>query len=1226
MKSHLMALEMSLSNQVLDDLRFSLAEIPAERKILAARSVVDYLLKRNSSNCNEVELSLEFATEVIRIMIFFVNQLITDRVMSLRLHSETIADGSFDELNECDTFLRSLRGLQNDMENRESIHAGTFQSKEVIRLPSIIPTTPFSICPTIDQVIERSLMTGNVSHGIRELLYRQCTGEDSNMMVGSEMRSIARLIAYIFFCSQQMDSFFVGLNILRQSGQHVSQVLREIYKHTSIRFVRDRIALHLSHGIGRIDPLSVDPRSACDDDENGRIEKVLKNMEIIYTNNCYFTEINRLWSTLVSGVVLSKARAGSPGTAAPIVDCGNISDIFPTVPVGGGNRIGNITLDESNNVLRCISCSETRGGKKLLFPPTVSNSRGGYMHMTVEWISKMKNEEINQIFMDSSFWESETCERLQYYVSKNDWKMTIELLWSSPNSDVKAATTDFMNQVVHETLCATGTDCTGRWSRNDMAKVGGFLGDGAKLSTMDDVIWTSKVPQLELLYLRRFELGKSLEEIDDLIGSNTMPVLLLGRLGIPQLPYVSKLMPCSAEGRDLVKLCEYMYDSPVDDEEIEKVLSRFFSITNGTVRSTGGPDNYTCLDAYSLTSFKGDISVRDLICDVYPSLDIDSTIGFPGAGEPGSSSTTNISSDIEYYLAQGRPAKAFMILSSSSMAATSGQLQLAARRVAFYNLFNDGVVASAISFLDLCGESTEMLRVDIQSARAAVAAAATDRRDLGQVVELFLHFTSNHSDLLSALKLLEEAAWMNEPPTGEGGGVVSGSGPSIGESPWHLVALFCRVHNLPRSLTLLHELARNGDWVMLLHESDLQQCPIDTVRDVVCLYFAEGPLRSHLNILVASATTTAATTGGVSSSDTAGTKHPRTLPSSTGSGLESILVCDPEQWWTNNENFVLRERKQKLFNLDGTDRVKFERFVSKFQFTRAAALVGRRELIAVFNGVEGSLLFQSEMKNVYASIGTSVLEEANLLLMADDEDIGTLNESSFTSSGGRGNSTSSSSSGVLVESMLTDDEDDAILLDQIRAGLMSDEECFDQIAGGIDHEGLFKPFYGIIVNYFDTVTRDMNESEYLELVSLVAMDCRILFGRFLIEKVRGERGDVHIVLFAYYMVGTSFDEDCLEEVLGLVRSYDLPILVHHVPELQVEEMWSRPPSVVSLADALELETKMQNDDDPQTLIQSMGTMLKISRVYNAHGCFGKHLEANASAVHICTRLRDVPIS
>ncbi len=70
----------------------------------------------------------------------------------------------------------------------------------------------------------------------------------------------------------------------------------------------------------------------------------------------------------------------------------------------------------------------------------------------------------------------------------------------------------------------------------------------------------------------------------------------------------------------------------------------------------------------------------------------------------------------------------------------------------------------------------------------------------------------NSPALLTSLRMLEESTWALDPHPAEKGGAVGL------DSPWHLVALFCRVHSLPRSLTLLHELARNNDWVMFLHE------------------------------------------------------------------------------------------------------------------------------------------------------------------------------------------------------------------------------------------------------------------------------------------------------------------------------------------------------------------------------------------------------------------------
>lgn len=58
----------------------------------------------------------------------------------------------------------------------------------------------------------------------------------------------------------------------------------------------------------------------------------------------------------------------------------------------------------------------------------------------------------------------------------------------------------------------------------------------------------------------------------------------------------------------------------------------------------------------------------------------------------------------------------------------------------------------------------------------------------------------NSPALLTSLRMLEEATWALDPHPAEKGGAVGL------DSPWHLVALFCRVHSLPRSLTLLHEL------------------------------------------------------------------------------------------------------------------------------------------------------------------------------------------------------------------------------------------------------------------------------------------------------------------------------------------------------------------------------------------------------------------------------------
>ncbi|KAJ1608452.1 WD repeat-containing protein [Cryptosporidium canis] len=118
------------------------------------------------------------------------------------------------------------------------------------------------------------------------------------------------------------------------------------------------------------------------------------------------------------------------------------------------------------------------------------------------------------------------------------------------------------------------------------------------------------------------------------------------------------------------------------------------------------------------------------------------------------------------------------------------------------------------------------------------------------------------SSLFSVLKMLEEAAWASGDiiPAGQSSGAESGTGNCDGQALegvdliphtpiWHLVATFCRIHGLPRSLTLLHELARRGEWVAFLQECDSQKCPLETVGNIINEYISDNPvLKLHLKI------------------------------------------------------------------------------------------------------------------------------------------------------------------------------------------------------------------------------------------------------------------------------------------------------------------------------------------------------------------------------------------
>lgn len=52
------------------------------------------------------------------------------------------------------------------------------------------------------------------------------------------------------------------------------------------------------------------------------------------------------------------------------------------------------------------------------------------------------------------------------------------------------------------------------------------------------------------------------------------------------------------------------------------------------------------------------------------------------------------------------------------------------------------------------------------------------------------------------------------------------------------------------SLTLLHELGRNNDWIMFLYESQVQECPPQTVLQILHDYFTIETLTTHLKIIM----------------------------------------------------------------------------------------------------------------------------------------------------------------------------------------------------------------------------------------------------------------------------------------------------------------------------------------------------------------------------------------
>ena len=1181
------AIQLSLKSQVLAEVQKCLYETKAMERVHAAREVVDFLT--SSALSETVEVSVEFVDELITCMIVYVSNLIREFVYPMDsdvapADTTAILEG---DILLCDSLLRSLRNLQEDMTNRIAIHEGTFVPKPIIHRRHNIPPGRLGGVDNsshIDKVVERSLLTRSCSSG-----YHFTRSVRENAMTGELIRCRARLIAYLFICSQQLDSFFIGIDLLRQSGQHVSNVLTAIFLNTSSKFVRDRIWGHLSHKQFS--------------NSIGDIVETIRELEKWYPINCYDTQLNRRWAAIETVVVGEGTPTIESHPLPPLTECGTISDVPSSIlgdHVSVGN-IGNLSLDESNQILRCTKCS---------LESVMSAEPGdGYLHLTVAWLKRMKPGEIKRIkFEQNNDADLGVEEKFSFLFQKHDWYGLTQLL---DNVQQLPSTIPFtipsnspIGSLIEEKIFAASNHSTS--TPESLAKVGLlFTGESKTVSHAMNLAWlmredTGIPPQVLPMYLRRWG--------DSYIDAKTrgrFAIPILGRQGVAQLPQVSRLMT-SPESRHLIELCEMMFEGMSDDDEkLDAIVKNFPQLGPFLLPPIPEPPAPLRDSIYKLTTFCGDVAIHELLADVYPrwtSWEVEELTDTQ-AQQPYT---------VEYLLAQGRPSRAFML----DVHKDSKSLQRSARRVAFYNLFNDGVVASAISFLDLCGEATETLRVDIQAARSILGQSYLKaRRD--EVVDVFLSFQEGqHSEnLLRALKMLEEAAWVQEPPTGSLGGSpldnltpppVASSAAGAGESPWHLVALFCRVHSLPRSLTLLHELARNGDWVMFLHESDLQQCPIDTVRDVVRLYFVDNPLRNHLNILLE----------GEADAEIV----------EVGGEVDSLGEWSPEK---------------TDIPLGDEPKIQLKKFLSLYQFENARKFIessgDKDSLLLVLHGVSGgeSFLYESEVKaltriaSVFpqdSSIGTPISTD-------EEDDIGSLDASSFK---GTLRGTSSSSSGVMVESLLTDDEDEAILLEEIRQALAAGSgDSIESIRNKVDNEGVFRQVYSMLVNHMvkNVKTR---EEEFLSLVRIVSMDVREGLGRFLMAQLMAEdsleldsvetRRDICIL--AYYALSTSFCNDSLDELIEMITS-DVRLestrldIAEHVIEIRWQRLGDtmKADKTTAANGMLETTRRRLTSNCTEPGIADLQCLLKVARVYKERDMLGQYLVASVEAQAVLERLK-----
>ncbi|KAL2630311.1 hypothetical protein R1flu_014997 [Riccia fluitans] len=228
--------------------------------------------------------------------------------------------------------------------------------------------------------------------------------------------------------------------------------------------------------------------------------------------------------------------------------------------------------------------------------------------------------------------------------------------------------------------------------------------------------------------------------------------------------------------------------------------------------------------------------------------------------------------------------------------------------LAITNYENPVVVAACAFFLELCGLSTNLLRLDVAALKriseyckvhdqieavpsgsgapatgetatwakaygaevANMMAQALSDEYLNAGVEMLSSKADGRSrrpskTLITVLQYLEKASVKDEfmrraDGSTPGSWLVSGQGDGSQlramqrtmSERWSLVTAFCRAHQLPLSTVYLATLARDNDWVGFLAEAQLEGCPLDTLRAVVSKEFTDARLQSHLLTLLKS--------------------------------------------------------------------------------------------------------------------------------------------------------------------------------------------------------------------------------------------------------------------------------------------------------------------------------------------------------------------------------------
>uniref|UniRef100_A0A8C3NRW5 SPG11 vesicle trafficking associated, spatacsin n=1 Tax=Cyanoderma ruficeps TaxID=181631 RepID=A0A8C3NRW5_9PASS len=208
--------------------------------------------------------------------------------------------------------------------------------------------------------------------------------------------------------------------------------------------------------------------------------------------------------------------------------------------------------------------------------------------------------------------------------------------------------------------------------------------------------------------------------------------------------------------------------------------------------------------------------------------------------------------DFLFYLLHGRPAFAFGTFLGQQLARSKTPRQLvqqAAREaqvLALSSLGVPSVAAACVCFLELLGQDSLRLRVELRAAKVILShrsssEASPHPHSRDSLVEKLIKLADGEKAAAAAvLTLLEEAFWAAI----EHQGIKRTSSDS--RRQWSLVVQFCKLHDLELSTSFLRECARSNEWLQFLIQSQL--CGHQPAQVIPLLQDFPPVLRDHLEL------------------------------------------------------------------------------------------------------------------------------------------------------------------------------------------------------------------------------------------------------------------------------------------------------------------------------------------------------------------------------------------